>query len=224
MKLTLTAKHALEGNAWRFIFTPGEPLTWLAGQFIRVGLPHPRPDAKGTTRWFTIAAAPHEGLVSICTRLTGSTFKQALASLPLGGQLDMVEAPAGDFIWRPADRPHIFAAQGIGITPFYAIIKDRLYHGLPVAASLIYAHQTDTPVLFAREFDEWLQADPTLQLRIVTGTITPAAIIEYEPDYAGRHLYVSGPKSFISLCMPPHNLPINQLKQDNFPGYAVAGY
>jgi ferredoxin-NADP reductase len=224
MKLVLDHKTHLADNAWQFRFKPEQPVNWTAGQFIRVGLKHAEPDAAGTTRWFTIAAAPYEGRVTISTRLTDSSFKQALNRVPAGGSIDLVEMPAGDFVWRPAPQPHVFAAQGIGITPFYAIMKDRSHHGQPIFATLIYGHQPGSAVLFEDEINTWASQDPTLQVKLVPETLKPAHIAELAPDFQHRLVYVSGPKSFVSLCMPPHNLPLAQLKQDNFPGYAATAY
>lgn len=224
MHLNLRAKTFHAGNVWSFTFAPAEPVVWLAGQFIKVGLPHSSPDSEGQTRFFTITAAPHEKLIIITTRITHSSFKQALSALPIGGTLSLLDAPAGDFTWRSAARPHLFVAQGIGITPFYAIIKDRLHQGLPASAQLIYGNQPSSTHVFAAELAAWAAADPSFTIQHFPGTLTPPAVAELAPDYPERFLYVSGPKSFISLCTPPHKLPLSQLKQDNFPGYAAVNY
>jgi len=222
--LTLESKIHRVDNVWSFRFQPEHPMLWLAGQFMRVELPHADVDAAGASRWFTIAAAPHEAVPTITTRLTNSTFKQALANLRIGDHLRLLESPAGNFVWRPSDRPRLFAAQGIGITPFYAIIKDRRHHGLPTEAVLVYAHRPGTGAVFDDELQAWAESDPTLTIIHHAGLLSPEQLVRYVPDYAQRTLYVSGPKSFIRLCMPPHRLPPRQLKQDNFPGYAAANY
>ncbi len=223
MKLTLTAKQHLVDNVWQFRFESTGPITWEAGQFMRADLPHAHPDAEGTQRRFTIAAAPHEPL-TITTRLTATTFKAALAALPIGGRLTLLDAPAGDFVWRPAASPLVFAAQGIGITPFYAIISDRRHRGLPVHARLIYATRPGSAPVFAAELAAWAAADPTFELIHHTGILTPETLAQLVPGYADSYVYVSGPKSFVRLCAPPFALPINRLIQDNFPGYAAGDY
>jgi hypothetical protein len=105
--LQLEHKQPEAGNVWSFRFRPSEPLDWLAGQFIRVELPHTHPDAEGTKRYFTIASAPHEGHVQISTRITDSSFKQTLAQLPIGRELLMLDPPAGDFVWPTNPVPPI---------------------------------------------------------------------------------------------------------------------
>lgn len=224
MQLTLLHKYEIAAGVWSFTFSPDQPLVWQAGQFVRVSIPHSQPDAKGTTRWFTISAAPYEADITITTRLTGSSFKRTLAELPIGSRIHLAEQPAGDFIWHQAEQPHIFAAQGIGITPYYAIIKDRMHRGLPVQATLIYGSQPDTEIIYQSELAQWAAADPTLKVIHESGTLTPARTAELAGDLSGRYIYVSGPKSFIGLALPPHNVPLNRLKQDNFPGYAAIKY
>jgi ferredoxin-NADP reductase len=76
--LILKEKENLVDNIWAFRFEPSAPLDWSAGQYIRVDLPHDKPDAEGTKRWFTISSAPYEQIVQITTRITQSAFKQAL--------------------------------------------------------------------------------------------------------------------------------------------------
>ncbi len=224
MKLALKYKTHLFGNIWSFTFSPAQPFTWAAGQFIKIGLPHDEADGEGTSRFFTIAGAPHEKLPRITTRITDTTFKQRLASLEPGNTVDLLDMPAGDFLWRPSQDPHIFAAQGIGITPFYAIIKDRIHHNLPVAATLLYAHNQQEPPAFEHELAEWATQDSTLNVIFQTEYITPEHLDSLYPELQSHLVYVSGPKSLVSLCLPPYNLPANNFKQDNFPGYAASSY
>ena len=136
----------------------------------------------------------------------------------------MVGAPAGDFIWRLDPVEHLFVAQGIGITPFYAIIKDRIQLSIPVHATLVYASRTAEPAIYQSELDAWAKQDRTLKIQSFAGTLTAPQLIILIPDFARRYVYVSGPKSFLSLCIPPHQLPLSRLKQDNFPGYSATNY
>jgi len=221
--LTLVGKTNVTGNVWTFEFEPSSPLTWTAGQFIKVSLPHPA-DAEGPSRRFTIAAAPYEKTLKITTRITGSTFKQALAALPVGGRLTLLDAPAGDFVWRAAPLPHLFVAHGIGITPFLAIVKDRRHRGLPVSAHLFYTNRPGTEPLFKTELAGWAEADPSFTVSFESEPATPALLAGKFPDLARRYIYASGPKPLITLCMPPYNLPASQLLQDNFPGYPASVY
>ena len=132
MILKLINKKHLVDNVWAFRFQPSELLTWTAGQYVRVELLHENPDEEGTKRWFTNSAAPYEGIMQITTRVTGSTFKQALSKLEEGVELQLIENPEGDFVWQNSDLPIVFVAAGIGVTPFHSILKERVHDQLPL--------------------------------------------------------------------------------------------
>lgn len=219
MDLVFHHKHHLAGTAWMFHFQPERPLIWTAGQFIRIEIPHANPDAEGTKRQFTIASAPHEAFVAIATRVTGSTFKQALSALEPGAQIRLLDMPAGDFVWHDSPRPLVFAAQGIGITPFRSMLADRAHHGLPLSAELHYANIAPG-VPFADE----LQAYPGLKLELHDVPITATLLAQHIADLAARLIYIAGPKALIPLLGPPHNVPANHIWHDQFPNYARAQY
>jgi ferredoxin-NADP reductase len=223
MDLILLRKYRLAGNAWAYEFEPTQPLGWTAGQFIKVELPHLNPDEEGTVRRFTISAAPHEGLIRISTRYTGSTFKQALHVLEPGQSLKLIDTPAGDFVWSDQPRPLVFVAQGIGITPFYAMLADRVHRDVPIPAELYYANRTpDVP--FLPELKDWAASRPEFSLQLSAEPFRPDRLAELVPDLATRLIYISGPGSYIKLLAPPVNLPVAQLKQDLFPNYARLEY
>jgi ferredoxin-NADP reductase len=221
MLLTLKSKSHLTSNIWSFWFEPNEPLSWTAGQFIRIELPHPEPDAEGTRRFFTIASAPYERRLQICTRLTDTTFKRALAALEPGGSLRLIDPPAGDFIWQPSAQPLVFVAQGIGITPFRSMLRQRAYEHKPLSAHLFFTN-LGRHIPFAEELAAHSAAG--LQITYLGQPATPTTLAGAVPDLASHIIYVSGPQSFIALLTPPHDLPAASLKQDFFPGYTSHDY
>ena len=221
--LTLISKVPVIANVWLYTFEPSRPIAWIAGQFIRVELPHPQPDDEGTKRQFTIAAAPADGHIQIATRITGSTFKQALHALPIDGQLILVDLPAGDFVWpRDESRPLVLAAQGIGITPIRSMIRQRLHENQPIAANLIYSNLVPG-IPFQEELDSW-RRQAALQVHMTTAPLTGKLLADLVSDLGSARVYVSGPDSLIELVGPPVNLPISSLKQDQFPNYASLNY
>jgi glycine betaine catabolism B len=223
MILKLLRKQPEGGNIWSFTFAPETRLTWIAGQFIRLELPHANPDNEGAKRYFTIASPPHERTVQITTRITQSSFKQALASLPHGGEARLLDLPSGDFIWPQTDQPLLFAAQGIGITPFRSMLHSRHHHGLPLAATLLYANLTN-PIPFASELAELAATHPELQIIYAHTPITATALAQLHPQFANHVVYVSGPGKLLELLGPPHNLPVARLKHDFFPNYSTDAY
>jgi NAD(P)H-flavin reductase len=51
---------------------------WTAGQSIKLEVPGPYGPLEHR---FSISSAPHEGIVAITTRLSGSSYKNSLAAL-----------------------------------------------------------------------------------------------------------------------------------------------
>jgi ferredoxin-NADP reductase len=219
MHLKFTDKVHLAGNAWAFHFAPERPLTWKAGQFIRVQVPHANPDAEGTKRQFTIAAAPHEDRITIATRVTQSTFKQALDALKPGDTIRLLDMPAGDFVWHDSPRPLVFVAQGIGITPFRSMLADRAHHQLPLSAELYYANVTP-----GIPFEKELKSYTGLKLTFQDTPITVPGLASLVPDLSQRLIYIAGPKALIPLLGPPYDVPSKQIRHDQFPNYARAQY
>jgi ferredoxin-NADP reductase len=220
MQLILRDRQHLAGNAWAYHFMPSQSMSWKAGQFIRIEVPHPAPDEQGSKRQFTIASAPHEGVVTIATRRTDTTFKHALHALEPGQGIPLLDHPAGDFIWHDWPGGVVFVAQGIGITPIRSILADRAHRGLSTPATLFFANRTpEIPYLaeiqtYLRPSDVHLSGTPW----------TAAGIAVQVRDIGQRLVYLSGPKSLVLLLAPPYNLPIRQLKQDIFPNYPSSTY
>jgi ferredoxin-NADP reductase len=227
MVLTLTSKEHLVDNVWAFRFQPDEPLGWTAGQYVRVELPHDNPDEEGTKRWFTNSAAPYEGIVQITTRITDSTFKQALAKLESGDELQLIENPDGDFVWQDSDLPVIFIAGGIGVTPFYSILKQRVHDQLPINATLIYGARTED-VPFKDELAQWTEANPDLKVTYVIGEpLAAEKLAELQPDLNQSLVYLSGPESMVEAlgeALRVQGLPEAQFKHDDFPNYNEQNY
>ncbi len=227
MKLTLLEKVHLVDNVWAFRFRPNGPFDWTAGQYVRVELPHENPDDEGTKRWFTNSAAPFERIMQITTRITGSTFKQALSDLEPGGELQLIENPEGDFVWQDSKLPIVFVAGGIGVTPFHSILKQRVHDGLPLNVTLVYGGRTpDVP--FKDEITAWQAADPNLKVHYVVGKpLTAENLAKAVPALNQSFVYVSGPEPMVqalSADLAKHGLPEVQIKRDEFPNYDTTNY
>lgn len=227
VRLQLTEKQQVSDNAWSFRFTPTQRLTWLAGQHIWVELLHDRPDAGGARRWFTISSAPYEQIVQITTRITGSSFKQALQALPIGGELELLEKPDGDFVWQDSPLPLVFVAGGIGITAFHSMLKQRFYDKQPMAVTLIYGNRTaDIP--FKDELEHWAASDSRCKVHYVTGMpLTSQRLAEIEPQLNKSLVYVSGPEPMVQALgdeLIRHGLPQSQLRLDALTHYDQRNY
>lgn len=227
MKLILKEKEHLVDNVWAFRFTPDGEFAWTPGQFMQVELPHEQPDEEGTKRYFTVSSAPYEGIAQITTRVTESTFKQALAALPIGGELKLLHEPEGDFVWEDSGKSLVFVAGGIGITPFRSILRQRAHDNQPLDVTLVYGNRTEA-IPFKDELGALAERDPRLKVQYVVGEpLTAAKIAELVPGLNRSLVYVSGPEPMVeslSEQLKQSGLPEAQLKQDFFPNYTEANY
>lgn len=225
--LKLVTKEHVIDNIWSFRFQPSEPFTWIPGQFIRVDVPHEDPDEKGTSRWFTVASAPYEEIVQITTRVSDSTFKQALNAVPVGGKIQLLEHPDGDFGWQDSALPLIFVAGGIGITPYHSILKQRVHDNLPIPATLVYGSR-DEQVAFKEELEAWTAKDSQFTIHYIIGTrITAQSLAELLPDLNKSLVYVSGPDPLVDALSDDllgNGLPQSQLRLDGFANYTIENY
>jgi ferredoxin-NADP reductase len=233
MQLRFVRRLREADNTESFYFEPQSALQFVAGQYLRYTLPHADVDDRGSARSFTIASAPAEPLLRLTTRLSdrSSSFKRALAALTPGA---VVEAggPYGQFVFRDADRPAVFIAGGIGITPFRAMLGDLAAAQRRATITLLYANATsDIPF---RSFFADLTADWP-ELRVVytvtrpspawaglTGRIDAPFIQQQVPRAARATYYVCGPTSLVNAM---HGLLVDigvdssRIQYEGFPGY-----
>lgn len=226
-ELTLIEKEHLVDNVWAFRFNPDQPLSWTPGQFIRIEIPHDKSDSEGKKRWFTISSTPHDGFVQITTRVTDTTFKQALAALDVGETVQLIEQPDGDFVWKDSSKPLVFVAGGIGVTPFYSMLKARGHSGRPVAATLVYNGRTDD-LPFKAEFDEASKRHPEFKVLYVIGEqLITEKLIELILDLLSSQVYISGPEPMVetlSKQLEEIGITKDRLHGDFFPHYSETNY
>src|SRR6516165_3452716 len=94
----------------------------------------PETDSEGNIRTFSIASAPFENQLMFATRMRDTAFKRSLKNVAIGTPVKM-EAAMGSFtLHKNAGKPAVFLAGGIGITPFFSIVRqadhDRAPHKL----------------------------------------------------------------------------------------------
>lgn len=215
MRAHFTGKKQQSGEVWSFYFAPVEPYRWQAGQSVRLEIPGPYGPLEHR---FSIASAPASGEVAITTRLSDSDYKQSLANLR-PDDTAMLHGLEGDFVWRGSELPHIFVAAGIGITPFHAIIAERIAQGKDVRATLLYSSR-DEPVVYGETLENWSAKDTTLTLHSQRERITTANILD-QPHAKNRLIYLSGPSKMAGALyadLVAAGIPPAQILQDLFTG------
>jgi ferredoxin-NADP reductase len=227
MKLTFIGSETREGDARTFKFKPESPLSWQAGQYIHYRFPHSEADDRGVERWFTISAAPHEGVVTITTRINhehSSSFKKALQELKPGDTIEADE-PEGDFVVFDESRNYIFVAGGIGITPFRSILVEAAHQGKQLHVNLLYSNR-DENIVFKDELDKLAEQNPNLK---ITYIVQPERLehdrLQQEIASVNSPLvYISGPEPMVeALTAEVAQMGVTEynIRSDYFPGYTA---
>lgn len=235
MQATLKAREEIaQGTLLATFDLLGSEVEYIPGQFVIVTLPQLLyPDDRGGRRHFSIVNSPNvKGIIQIATRIRDSGFKKTLAEMPLGSIVELGPI-AGHFLLPEAtDRPLVFIAGGIGITPFMCMLAYIKEMKLPYNITLLYSNKDKASTTFFSELESL--AKSILGLKIVfsmtqdpnwqgeKGRIDAAFIKKYVPDLQRPLFYVVGP--------PAMNDAVNQtlinigvlqenIKRERFTGY-----
>lgn len=235
-RLTLIGSRPLTATSTEFAFRPDRPLPHAAGQYLELHVPHRSADRRGSRRSLTIVSKPGEedGTVKVAVRThdPGSSFKRALASLPVGSPVRAVTVTGGFVL--PADRsvPLVLVASGIGITPFVSQLRaEAAEAGAPRDVLLVYrvASAADVPYR-----DELAATGVRTLLVVPDGAALPplpdhwhvAARLDEQtlrgvlPEPATRTAYVSGSPAFVGLARDLlGRLGVRRVRTDAFAGY-----
>ncbi len=109
----------------------------------------PETDSEGNTRTFSIASAPFENHLIFVTRMRDTAFKRSLKKLPLGVPVKMDSATGSFALHKNSAKPAVFLAGGIGITPFFSIVRQANHDRAPHQLYLFYSNRRpeDAPFL-----------------------------------------------------------------------------
>lgn len=221
MNVTLDHTEQITPTVCTFWFRPEQPVRYAAGQFTELYLPHDNADERGIRRWFTLSSSPTEELLGITTRIEpqhGSSYKQQMAALQPGANLQLAE-PMGDFV-LPKDPliPLVFVAAGLGITPIRSMVKWLQDTGEQRNIHLLHAAQAGELAfneLFGRQDFTYQPIIHSPREHLAPKTIR---------NIAGNEslIYISGPEELVeSLYKQLKGLGVNpgRLVADYFPGY-----
>lgn len=122
-KIALIKREEVAAGTMAFYFEKPKGFEFQAGQHAVFTLLNPlETDDEGNRRVFCFASAPYEGHLMIAMRMRDTAFKRTLKTLPRETEIQM-EGPYGSFVLREdLERPAVFLAGGIGVTPFRSML------------------------------------------------------------------------------------------------------
>ncbi|HEV2165847.1 MAG TPA: FAD-dependent oxidoreductase [Thermoplasmata archaeon] len=214
---------------------PERGFSYRPGQYLTVRLPGVA-DSRGDSRTFTISSPPSSpDTVSITTRSGPSPFKQALFRAPTSTVFELW-GPFGTFV-RDPERPAVFMAGGIGVTPFRSMILEAASHRSRVPVALLYSNRTTEEIVFRSELEEtasrWSSLHltecvtrPESQLGGWTGVVgrIDATLVRAQTGTLDAPLYyVSGPPTMVQdlerILRQHLGVPSTEIRTELFHGY-----
>lgn len=231
MQVTLDHSHDEAANIRTFYFKPEGPVSYTAGQFTELTVPHKHPDKRGVKRWFTLSSSPTDELLSITTKFAvdkSSSFKKALFKLQPGTELHMAE-PMGDFVLpKLIQTPLVFVAGGIGITPFHSILEWLHATNETRPIKLLYGVRTEDEIIFQDTFQK-AHVEPVIVVSQPSdawggerGSLSAELILGLEKPSEDTLVYVSGPEPMVEALekdLKKAGLPKDRFVGDFFPNY-----
>ena len=231
VRLTFQDRVALTPTVRELSFRAERRFRFVSGQYLELEVPHPRPDARGTRREFSIVSAPEElPEVRIALREgSQSSYKKALALVEPGQRL-AVTGVWGDFVLpaRPS-APVLMVAAGIGVTPFVSQLRHLRLSGEDRDVVFVYVASDAEELAFRSDLEDagipvivFTRNEPSTlppHWRWARGVRLDAdGLLEVVPDLAARHAYISGPPRLIADLAPALE-KARSLTTDAFSGY-----
>lgn|SRR3990167_3409936 len=233
-KIKLLQRETVANNTIKLTFEKPPGLTFQAGQYGGFTLMDPpETDAQGNTRRFSFLCAPDDDNLIIVTRVQKSAYKRNLQQMALGQEIKLA-GPTGNFVLHEDENiPAVMIAGGIGISPFYSMIKHTLKHKPSQKIILFYGNQTLADSAFIDELLQLEQEHPQFKMiaalasphpewQGAAGFITDALLVKNIPDLDQPIFYVCGsPGMVAALQQVLRELQIDdaRVKVEDFPGY-----
>lgn len=232
VRLDVQGRRELTPTVRELTFRARRPFVFRAGQYLELEVPHPRPDARGTRREFSLVSAPEDlPLVRVAYKDgSASSFKRALGRVQPGATL-AVTGVWGDFLLpTKTTAPLLLVAAGIGVTPFVSHLRHLtatdqardivLVYVVSDAAELAFRDEIERSgipvIVFSRDEPAGLAGSWRWAGRAVR--LDADGLVRMVPDIAARHAYISGPPALIAGLAPALERA-RSLTTDAFSGY-----
>ena len=233
----LAGHEEIAEGTMAFHFAKPAGFQFRAGQSVDITLLNPpETDAEGNTRAFSIASAPFDADLMIATRMRDTAFKRVLRNATLGLQVK-IEGPSGSFVLhRKAEKPAVFLAGGIGITPFFSIIRQDAHENAPHKLYLFYSNRRPEDAAFLDELLEAAKQNPNFHLIATmtemdkshrpwngeTGFINSEMIARHLPSLRGPIYYLAGPPAMVAAMrrtLIDARVDEDDIRTEEFSGY-----
>lgn len=226
-------KEKLTDEIYTFFFERKKDFKYFPGQYIRLTLTIENPDARGSSRYFTISSSPTDlNYFTITTRIIKSSFKKRLVNLKPGVKVK-VYGPMGYFDFEYRDKtPKILLAAGIGTTPFHSLLRFIDNKKLKQKITLIVSFANQSDIIFYDELKEIEKINPDIKViytltkekhsKFEQGRIDEQLIKKYSKDYKSSKFFIVGsPEMEEEMFETVSRMGVkeNNIFRENFTGY-----
>jgi len=208
MNFVLKEKIKETENVMTLKFKPGqgEIFDFKAGQFSTFSFLDNR--AEGKMRAYTISSLPTEKFLSVAVKKAG-IFSSALHNMKIGEKIEISQGQ-GRFYPESSMKNLVFLSAGIGIAPFYAVIKDFYKQKSKQKITLFYSNKTKKEIVFFKELNKIAKNWPSLKIiyfitreQVKDKYISECCRIniqilkKYLKNLNGKYYFICGPKEFV---------------------------
>jgi ferredoxin-NADP reductase len=215
-----------------FVLEPEKEFNFVAGQYAIFVI---RIDGKEHAHTFSISCSPNKKTISFTTIISESPFKQKLNQMFLGETIEVSKAMGSFTLEKSGEKPLVFLAGGIGITPVKSILEYIAEKKKDRDITLLYSNKTIDRVVFKEKLDEIekkinglklvyvLSEEEKVPLSFEKGRITKEIIEKYVSELGDSVFYVVGPPAFVEAMKATLNKEMFILEEniitENFNGY-----
>jgi len=233
----LRRREQVAEGTMAFHFDKPAGFEFRPGQSIDLTLLNPpETDGEGNTRTFSIASASFDSDLMIATRIRDTAFKRVLTSMPPGSDIK-IDGPGGSFtLHKNSAKPAVLLAGGIGITPFFSMIRqatqDRLSHQL----YLFYSNRRPEDAPFLSNLGEIAKANANFHFIATmtemskssrpwsgeTGFINQEMLARHMANLQGPIYYIAGPPGMVAAMrqvLVQAAVDEDDIRTEEFPGY-----
>lgn len=233
MKAKIKEKKEVAEGTLMVSFEAKEKINFKPGQYFYITLINPPyNDLRGARRHFSIVNPPDTNIITMTTRLGPSALKRSLREMSPGSPVEL-DSIGGDFtLPEKADKPLVFIAGGIGITPFMSMLRYIKDGQLPYRVTLVYSNRDRELSAYLEELEKMdLELDNFRLIATMTDDsswrgesrrVDAGFIKEYIPRLNESTYYVAGPPKMVeslSGALTEAGVQKSNIKIENFTGY-----
>jgi ferredoxin-NADP reductase len=212
-----------------FSFTHPKGYRFAAGQFRYLTLATREGEQ---TKAFTHCDVPGEPVSLLLTRMTGSPFKDALAALRPGDEVEM-SGPRGRLTLPEGTMRAGFLVGGVGITPAASIVGDSVARRTGLDCLVLYGNTDQSCIPLHGRFAEYAAAGAPVRVVDVlskplpgwtgeSGYISAEILRRHVDPSEPRHWFVSGPPLMVAamlVVLTECGVPDGRVSSELFSGY-----